>query len=133
MRDEELQSSDAQCTPSARDRGRRCCFLRKEQLEVVSVDADRDSACQREGVTDFPLQERERQVTRVEREAEEARAEVEGRLAAASAALDERTAALSAAAAQVRPPAPGPARSYAKFIGAAGSVDTCCLGRFLAK
>lgn len=42
-------------------------------------------------------------MTRVEREAEEARAEVEGRLAAASATLDERAAALSAAAAQVRP------------------------------
>ena len=43
-------------------------------------------------------------MTRVEREAEEARSEVEGRLTAAAAALDERAAALSAAVAEVRPP-----------------------------
>lgn len=47
------------------------------------------------------LQERERQVARLAEEAEEARADVEGRLADATAALDVRAAALSSSSAEV--------------------------------
>lgn len=47
------------------------------------------------------MQERERQVARLAEEAEEARADVEGRLANATAALDVRAAALSSSSAEV--------------------------------
>ena len=77
-------------------------------------------------------------MTRVERETEEARGEVEGRLAAASAALDERAAALSAAAAQVcpRPPilqaaelaqATPAALAVSCKASKAASESTCCI------
>lgn len=61
-------------------------------------------------------------MTRVEREAEEARYEVEGRLAAASAALDQHAAALSAAAAEVHPLTPPATHSQSASLLASANL-----------
>lgn len=48
------------------------------------------------------MQERQTEVERLAQDAEDARADVEARLAGMTAALDERSASLAAAAAEVR-------------------------------